>query len=99
MTTLQDQHRPGYETKENRVPTLFDIADGRTQAGPEDPVVIVCVDQQHLTWFVAWGGRLHSALWATISAQGTWDVLPVRAPVGAGRGRRCQDSRMGTERP
>jgi transposase len=36
---------PDFEAKKNRILELYAIADGITKPGPEDPAVVVCVDE------------------------------------------------------
>ena len=36
---------PDYEAKKNRILELYAIADGSAEPGPDDPTVVVCVDE------------------------------------------------------
>ena len=45
LKTFKVSNDPHYEAKKNRVLELYAIADGHAAAGPDDPTVIVCVDE------------------------------------------------------
>jgi transposase len=45
LKTFKVSNDPHYEAKKNRVLELYAIADGRAEPGPEDPTVIICVDE------------------------------------------------------
>jgi len=45
VKTWKTSTDPDYEAKKNRVLALYDIADGTTAPGPEDPTVIICMDE------------------------------------------------------
>ena len=45
LKTFKVSNDPHYEAKKNRVLELYAIADGHAPAGPDDPTVIVCVDE------------------------------------------------------
>jgi len=36
---------PNFEAKKNRILQLCDIADGKTEPGPGDPLVVLCMDE------------------------------------------------------
>ncbi len=45
IKTFKTSNDPDFEAKKNRVPELYDIADGTTVAGPDDPSVVFCMDE------------------------------------------------------
>ena len=45
MKTWKTSTDPDYEAKKNRVLELYAIADGKAAAGPEDPAVVICMDE------------------------------------------------------
>ncbi|HWH33840.1 MAG TPA: helix-turn-helix domain-containing protein [Acidimicrobiales bacterium] len=45
IKTFKQSNDPDYEAKKNRVLELYDIADGKVEAGPGDPTVVLCVDE------------------------------------------------------
>ncbi len=45
LKTWKTSTDPDYEAKKNRVLELYAIADGKTQPGPDDPTVVICVDE------------------------------------------------------
>jgi len=45
VKTWKTSTDPDYEAKKNRVLALYDIADGTTAPGPDDPAVIICMDE------------------------------------------------------
>ena len=45
IKTFKASNDPDFEAKKNRVLELYDIADGTTQPGPEDPTVVFCIDE------------------------------------------------------
>src|SRR5207248_1641168 len=45
IKTVKQSNDPDYEPKKNRVLELYDIAEGRTQPGPDDPVVVFSMDE------------------------------------------------------
>jgi transposase len=45
LKTFKLSNDPNYEAKKNRVLELYAIADGRASPGPDDPTVIICVDE------------------------------------------------------
>ncbi len=44
MKTWKTSTDPDFEAK-NRVLALYEIADGTTASGPEDPTVVICMDE------------------------------------------------------
>ncbi len=45
IKTSKQSNDPDYEAKKNRVLDLYDIVDGKAEAGPGDPTVVICMDQ------------------------------------------------------
>src|SRR3954464_2165741 len=45
IKTFKASNDPDFEAKKNRVLELYDIADGNAVAGPEDPTVVICMDE------------------------------------------------------
>ncbi len=45
IKTFKQSNDPDFEAKKNRVLELYDIADGKAAAGPDDPTVVICVDE------------------------------------------------------
>ena len=45
IKTFKQSNDPDFEAKKNRVLELYDIADGKAEAGPADPMVVFCVDE------------------------------------------------------
>ncbi len=45
LKTWKTSTDPDYEAKKNRVLELYAIADGKAQPGPDDPTVVICVDE------------------------------------------------------
>jgi transposase len=45
LKTFKVSNDPNYEAKKNRVLELYAIADGRAAPGPDDPTVVICVDE------------------------------------------------------
>jgi transposase len=45
IKTWKLSNDPDFEVKKNRVLELYAIADGEAGAGPEDPTVVICVDE------------------------------------------------------
>ncbi len=45
VKTWKTSTDPDYETKKNRVLELYAIADGKTEPGPHDPTVVICMDE------------------------------------------------------
>ena len=45
IKTWKQSNDPDFEAKKNRVLELYDIADGKTQPGVDDPSVIFCMDE------------------------------------------------------
>lgn len=45
VKTWKESNDPDFEAKKNRILELYDIADGKTQPGPGDPVVVFCFDE------------------------------------------------------
>ncbi|MFN3254384.1 MAG: IS630 family transposase [Ilumatobacter sp.] len=45
IKTWKQSNDPDFETKKNRILELYAIADGTTEAGPDDPTVVICVDE------------------------------------------------------
>lgn len=45
IKTFKQSTDPLFEEKKNRVLTLYDIADGKTEPGPDDPTVVLCMDE------------------------------------------------------
>jgi transposase len=45
LKTFKVSNDPHYEAKKNRVLELYAIADGRAEPGPDDPTVVICVDE------------------------------------------------------
>jgi transposase len=45
LRTWKRSNDPEYEAKKNRILELYAIADGIAEPGPDDPTVVVCVDE------------------------------------------------------
>jgi transposase len=45
IKTLKLSNDPLFEPKKNRILELYAIADGTVDAGPDDPTVVICVDE------------------------------------------------------
>lgn len=45
IKTWKQSNDPDFEAKKNRILELYAIADGTAEAGPDDPIVVVCVDE------------------------------------------------------
>src|SRR5437764_2387905 len=45
IKTFKHSNDPDYEAKKNRVLELYDIADGKTEPGLDDPTVVLCMDE------------------------------------------------------
>jgi transposase len=45
IKTFKVSNDPDYEAKKNRVLELYDIADGKAEPGPDDPTVVICMDE------------------------------------------------------
>jgi transposase len=45
LRTWKRSNDPDYEAKKNRILELYAIADGIAEPGPDDPTVVVCVDE------------------------------------------------------
>ena len=45
IKTFKATNDPDFEAKKNRILQLYAIADGRTEPGPDDPTVIICMDE------------------------------------------------------
>jgi transposase len=45
VKTWKTSTDPDYEAKKNRVLELYAIADGRADPGPDDPTVVICMDE------------------------------------------------------
>jgi transposase len=45
IKTFKRSNDPDFEAKKNRVLELYDIADGKTEAGRGDPTVVFCMDE------------------------------------------------------
>ncbi len=45
IKTLKLSNDPDFEAKKNRILELYAIADGTAGAGPDDPSVVICVDE------------------------------------------------------
>jgi len=45
IKTWKQSNDPDFEAKKNRVLELYDIADGKTEPGPGDPTVVICMDE------------------------------------------------------
>jgi transposase len=45
LKTFKVSNDPNYEARKNRVLELYAIADGRADPGPDDPTVVICVDE------------------------------------------------------
>ena len=45
LKTFKDSTDPDFEAKQARVLELYAIADGHAQPGPEDPAVVICIDE------------------------------------------------------
>ena len=45
VKTWKTSTDPDYEAKKNRVLQLYAIADGRADPGPDDPTVVICMDE------------------------------------------------------
>jgi transposase len=45
IKTFKVSNDPNFEAKKNRILELYEIADGTTTPGPDDPTVVICVDE------------------------------------------------------
>jgi transposase len=45
IKTWKQSNYPDFETKQNRVLHLYDIADGKARSGKQDPTVAICMDE------------------------------------------------------
>jgi transposase len=45
VKTFKTSTDPDYEAKKNRVLELYAIADGKAEPGPDDPTVVICMDE------------------------------------------------------
>ena len=45
IKTFKASNDPDFEAKKNRIIELYAIADGDTEPGPEDPSVVICMDE------------------------------------------------------
>jgi transposase len=45
IKTFKMSNDPDFEAKKNRVLELYDIADGKAPPGPDDPTVVICMDE------------------------------------------------------
>ena len=45
IKTFKASNDPDFEAKKNRVLELYDIADGKTEPGPDDPTIVFCMDE------------------------------------------------------
>ncbi len=45
IKTFKVSNDPDFEAKKNRVLELYDIADGKAEPGPDDPTVVICMDE------------------------------------------------------
>jgi transposase len=45
VKTWKTSTDPNYEAKKNRVLELYALADGKTEPGPRDPEVVICMDE------------------------------------------------------
>ncbi len=64
IKTWKLSNDPDFEAKKNRVLELYAIADGVAEAGPEDPTVVICVDEFGPLNLVPHPGRQ----WAPVAA-------------------------------
>jgi transposase len=45
IKTWKVSNDPDFEAKKNRILELYDVADGKVEPGPDDPTVVICVDE------------------------------------------------------
>ena len=45
IKTFKTSNDPDFEAKKNRILELYEIADGKAVPGPEDPTVVICMDE------------------------------------------------------
>jgi hypothetical protein len=45
IKTWKSSTDPDYEAKKNRIVELYAIADGLAEPGPDDPTVVICMDE------------------------------------------------------
>ena len=45
IRTFRTSNDPDFEAKKNRILELYDIADAKTVPGPDDPTVVICMDE------------------------------------------------------
>ncbi|MEZ5170567.1 MAG: IS630 family transposase [Acidimicrobiia bacterium] len=45
IKTFKVSNDPDFEAKKNRILELYDIADGTAPPGPDDPSVVICIDE------------------------------------------------------
>ena len=45
IKTFKASNDPDFEAKKNRILELYEIADGKASPGPDDPTVVICMDE------------------------------------------------------
>src|SRR5205085_12343575 len=45
IKTFKASNDPDFEAKKNRIVELYAIADGTAEPGPDDPTVVICMDE------------------------------------------------------
>ena len=66
IKTWKQSNDPDFEVKKNRVLELYDFAAGRMEPGPEDPTVVLCMDEFGPLNLLPRPGRQ----WAPVAAKG-----------------------------
>lgn len=69
IKTWKQSNDPDFEAKKNRVLELYDIADGKTEPGPDDPTVVFCMDEFGPLNLLPRPGRQ----WAPVAVKGGGD--------------------------
>ncbi len=69
IKTWKQSNDPDFEAKKNRVLELYDIADGKAEPGPDDPTVVLCMDEFGPLNLVPRPGRQ----WAPVAVKGGGD--------------------------
>ena len=79
IKTFKVSNDPDFEAKKNRVLELYDIADGKAEPGPDDPTVVICMDEFGPLNLQPHPGKQ----WAPVAA-GKGDSAPAEATADAG---------------
>ena len=74
IKTWKESNDPDFELKKNRILELYDLADGKVQAGPGDPDVVICYDEFRPLNLQPHPGKQ----WAAVSGKGADPNRPPR---------------------